>query len=121
MRLFAILVVLAGCAPPPVLTALPRLPTTAEQAFIEAAIGDAAWGDGPRRAEDVRIYSLADSLAACGTWQALSDRGGREAAPFYLRWQAGRVLRLHLDDATDFGPALLACNQLEGASLRVEG
>lgn len=111
---------LAACAGGVVTTAPPAAPGPAEMALIEQVI-DTTSGARPdlRR---VRVYPASDgSRVACGDWTAPDGIGTTDWAPFYIRLRGGEVLRVHLDDATGFGPAILGCNQAETGTLRVSG
>lgn len=111
---------LGGCAGGTVSTAAPVAPGPAEMALIEQTI-DTTSGARPdlRR---VRVYPASNgSRIACGDWTAPDGIGTTDWAPFYIRWRDGAVRRVHLDDATGFGPAILGCNQAEAGLIGVSG
>ena len=68
---------------------------------------------------DLQVYAVSDgSLIACGHWPAPDSLARSRTAPLYVRLSAdGEVLRVHLDDATGFGPARLGCNQAASGRL----
>ena len=111
---------LGGCAGGTVTTAQAVAPGPTEAAFIEQVV-DQVSGARPdlRR---VRLFVASDgSRVACGDWTAPDGIGTTEWASFYIRWRDGVVQRVHLDDATGFGPAILGCNQAEAGLLRISG
>lgn len=91
-----------------------------EAAFAEAVVDDVSGAQpGLRR---IVTFALADgSTVACGEWTAPDGIGTTDWAPFYIRWRGAQLLRVHLDDATGFGPALQGCNMARAGRINVTG
>lgn len=111
---------LTACTAGVVSTALPASPTPAEAALIERIVDETSGARPDLRR--LRIFAASDgSRIACGDWTAPDGIGTTDWAPFYIRWKDNAVIRVHLDDATGFGPAILGCNQAEAGAVRVSG
>lgn len=113
-------VLMTACTAGVVSTGLPVAPTPADAAMIERIVDDTSGAQPDLRR--LKLYTASDgSRIACGDWTAPDGIGTTDWAPFYIRWRNGAVLRVHLDDATGFGPAILGCNQAEAGAVRVSG
>lgn len=113
---------LSGCMATTQLATMSRPLTDQEMAFAKSAVSRTMRDPASVQFRDLNTYvlSVTGDRILCGELNARNGFGGYSGyAPFYIRFQNDQIKRMHLDDTTGYGVALLACTEAADGTLPI--